>query len=119
MVDMKFQKTGIQPNILSTGEVRVTPYLGSWLTLILEEYDLANDDWKFDNIPEIMDGKNIADFVDPDILKRFLLSPVEKYLKEVLGWRSLKKKKFLWKHREKRRLLKERSQCNLTKRQRI
>jgi nucleolar GTP-binding protein len=31
---------------------------------------LANDEWKYDEIPEIMDGKNIADFVDPDILQR-------------------------------------------------
>lgn len=30
-------------------------------------YDLENDDWKFDAIPEIMDGKNVADFFDPDI----------------------------------------------------
>lgn len=30
-------------------------------------YQLANDEWKFDVIPEIMDGKNIADFVDPEI----------------------------------------------------
>jgi len=29
---------------------------------------LANPEWKYDDIPEIMDGKNIADFVDPDIL---------------------------------------------------
>lgn len=28
---------------------------------------LANDDWKYDTIPEIMDGKNVADFIDPDI----------------------------------------------------
>ena len=34
------------------------------------EYLLANDDWKFDPIPEIYNGKNIADFVDPDILKK-------------------------------------------------
>eukprot|EP00960_Hanusia_phi_P038035 753252-Hanusia_phi.AAC.1 len=33
-----------------------------------EQYlGLKKDDWKFDIIPEIMDGKNIADFVDPDI----------------------------------------------------
>jgi nucleolar GTP-binding protein len=30
-------------------------------------YDLATDDWKFDRIPEIMDGKNVADYVDADI----------------------------------------------------
>ncbi|KAJ1622444.1 P-loop containing nucleoside triphosphate hydrolase protein [Pavlovales sp. CCMP2436] len=35
------------------------PYQSYW--------DLKNEDWKFDVIPEIMDGKNIADFVDADI----------------------------------------------------
>ncbi|KAJ2911842.1 hypothetical protein MD484_g8573, partial [Candolleomyces efflorescens] len=30
-------------------------------------YLLENPEWKFDVIPEIMNGKNIADFVDPDI----------------------------------------------------
>lgn len=28
---------------------------------------MENDDWKFDVVPEIMDGKNVADFIDPDI----------------------------------------------------
>lgn len=31
---------------------------------------LKSDDWTQDAIPEIWNGKNIADFVDPDILKR-------------------------------------------------
>ena len=35
-----------------------------------ENYILANAEWKYDIIPEIMDGKNIADFVDPDILEK-------------------------------------------------
>ncbi|EGF80016.1 hypothetical protein BATDEDRAFT_19897 [Batrachochytrium dendrobatidis JAM81] len=30
-------------------------------------YMLANDDWKYDVIPEIMNGKNVADFIDPEI----------------------------------------------------
>ena len=30
-------------------------------------YRLEDDSWKYDIIPEIMDGHNIADFVDPDI----------------------------------------------------
>lgn len=33
-------------------------------------YVLENDDWKFDTIPEFMDGKNIMDFFDADIEKR-------------------------------------------------
>ncbi|KAF8634272.1 hypothetical protein AX17_004229 [Amanita inopinata Kibby_2008] len=32
-----------------------------------EDYILKNPDWKQDTMPEIMDGKNIADFIDPDI----------------------------------------------------
>lgn len=36
----------------------------------IKHYTLANDDWRTDNIPEIMDGKNVADFVDPDIEAR-------------------------------------------------
>lgn len=42
-------------------------YRGPDLT---KQYDLKNDAWKTDAVPEIMDGKNIADFVDADILKR-------------------------------------------------
>jgi len=34
-----------------------------------KEYLLANDEWKYDKIPELLDGKNIADYVDPDILE--------------------------------------------------
>ena len=32
-----------------------------------ENYILENDEWKFDIMPEIIDGKNIADFIDPDV----------------------------------------------------
>lgn len=35
-----------------------------------KNYMLKDEDWKNDIMPEIMDGKNIADFVDPDILER-------------------------------------------------
>ena len=35
-----------------------------------ENYMLANEDWKNDIMPEIMDGKKIADFIDPDILEK-------------------------------------------------
>lgn len=30
-------------------------------------FDLENDDWKHDKVPEFFNGKNVADFVDPDI----------------------------------------------------
>ena len=38
--------------------------------LFSENYLLDNPEWKEDIIPEIMDGKNVADFIDPDILEK-------------------------------------------------
>lgn len=38
--------------------------------LVTENYMLKNDDWKYDVIPEIQDGKNVADFIDPDIFDK-------------------------------------------------
>eukprot|EP01127_Copromyxa_protea_P006623 TRINITY_DN16637_c0_g1_i1.p1 TRINITY_DN16637_c0_g1~~TRINITY_DN16637_c0_g1_i1.p1 ORF type:complete len:664 (+),score=148.74 TRINITY_DN16637_c0_g1_i1:56-1993(+) len=35
-----------------------------------KRYLLENDDWKFDKIPEVMDGKNIMDFYDPQLLTK-------------------------------------------------
>ena len=32
-----------------------------------EHFLLEKDEWKYDKVPEIMDGKNIWDYVDPDI----------------------------------------------------
>ena len=32
-----------------------------------ENYVLAEQEWRYDHIPEIMDGKNVADFIDPEI----------------------------------------------------
>ena len=32
-----------------------------------DEYRLENDEWREDRVPEILRGKNVADFVDPDI----------------------------------------------------
>jgi nucleolar GTP-binding protein len=43
---------------------------GVWVPDYREVYDLKDESWKFDTIPEIIDGKNIADFVDADILHK-------------------------------------------------
>lgn len=37
---------------------------------IKKNYLLKNPDWKYDVMPEIRNGKNFADFIDPDILDR-------------------------------------------------
>lgn len=35
-----------------------------------KNYILKNEEWKYDIIPEILEGKNISDYIDPDILKK-------------------------------------------------
>ncbi|GMM41819.1 hypothetical protein FOG51_03246 [Hanseniaspora uvarum] len=38
-----------------------------------DKYILENDEWKNDKIPEIIDGKNIADYIDPEIMEKLRL----------------------------------------------
>lgn len=59
----------------STSKVRFSVFLpysrsADQSAMSAEDYILANDEWKNDVIPEIMDGKNIADFIDPDIAEK-------------------------------------------------
>jgi hypothetical protein len=53
---------------------------------IAEDYILANDEWKNDIIPEIMDGKNIADFIDPDIAEKLEALEREEGMLEAEGF---------------------------------
>ncbi|KAK3018533.1 hypothetical protein RJ639_005099 [Escallonia herrerae] len=43
---------------------------GVYSASLKKHYLLANDEWKEDIMPEIFDGHNVYDFVDPDILQR-------------------------------------------------
>ncbi|ONI06180.1 hypothetical protein PRUPE_5G046000 [Prunus persica] len=43
---------------------------GVYSASLKKNYILANDEWKEDLMPEILDGHNVYDFVDPDILRR-------------------------------------------------
>ncbi|MCL7025564.1 hypothetical protein MKW94_019435 [Papaver nudicaule] len=43
---------------------------GVYSASLKKHYILAHDEWKEDNMPEILDGHNVYDFVDPDILER-------------------------------------------------
>ena len=46
---------------------------GVWAPDYREQYDLLDPEWRFDAIPQILDGKNIADYFDPDIEERLRL----------------------------------------------
>jgi len=58
---------------------------GVWAPDYREQYELKDDEWKFDAIPEIIDGKNVADYIDPDISKKLadLEMEEEQLLKEL------------------------------------
>ncbi|XP_010243461.1 PREDICTED: nucleolar GTP-binding protein 1-like [Nelumbo nucifera] len=43
---------------------------GVYSANLKKNYILASDEWKEDIMPEIIDGHNVADFIDPDILQR-------------------------------------------------
>jgi len=43
---------------------------GVYSASLKKHYILGNDEWKEDIMPEIMDGHNVYDFIDPDILHR-------------------------------------------------
>ena len=56
---------------------------GVWAPDYRELYDLADPEWRFDAIPEIIDGKNIADYIDPDIAAR--LEALEQEEEQILA----------------------------------
>ncbi|KAF8406489.1 hypothetical protein HHK36_008578 [Tetracentron sinense] len=43
---------------------------GVYSASLKKHYILAHDEWKEDIMPEILDGHNVYDFIDPDILQR-------------------------------------------------
>ena len=40
---------------------------GAYSVDLKKNYILGDEEWKYDVLPEIMDGKNVYDFIDPDI----------------------------------------------------
>ncbi|KAL0201285.1 hypothetical protein M9458_004472, partial [Cirrhinus mrigala] len=60
--------------------------LGDDYTLDLQKYwDLMNPEEKQDKIPEIWEGHNIADYIDPEIMKRLEDLEQEEELREKAG----------------------------------
>ncbi|XP_075900599.1 GTP-binding protein 4 [Nelusetta ayraudi] len=60
--------------------------LGDDYILDLQKYwDLMNEDEKQDKIPEVWEGHNIADYIDPDIMKKLHELEREEDLKERAG----------------------------------
>jgi nucleolar GTP-binding protein len=51
-----------------------------------KNYLLENDEWKNDKVPEIFEGKNVYDFVDPDIEAKLAALEVEEEKLEAEGY---------------------------------
>jgi len=45
---------------------------GVWAPDYRKQYDLKDPEWRFDAIPQILNGKNIQDYIDPDIEAKLL-----------------------------------------------
>lgn len=51
-----------------------------------ESYDLADADWNHDKVPEFFKGRNVADYVDPDIEEKLAQLEVEEERLEKEGY---------------------------------
>lgn len=51
-----------------------------------KNYDLANPDWNHDKVPEFFNGKNVADYVDPDIEEKLAQLEAEEDRLEAEGY---------------------------------
>lgn len=51
-------------------EIGLNPWLGIYTQDLRRDWQLADDSWKYDIQPEIVNGKNVADFIDPDIAEK-------------------------------------------------
>ena len=51
-----------------------------------EQYKLEDDDWKHDRVPELFDGKNVYDFIDPDIENKLAALEEEEDKLEAKGY---------------------------------
>jgi len=54
--------------------------------LFTEWWDLENPDEKHDTIPEIWEGRNIADYIDPQIFNKLEELEKEEELREQAGF---------------------------------
>lgn len=51
-----------------------------------QDYKLEHDDWKHDRVPEVFNGKNVYDFIDPDIESKLAALEEEEEKLEANGY---------------------------------
>lgn len=68
----KYDKTDPERRLLARDEEEANGGAGVFNVDLKRDYLLADPSWKYDKIPEILDGKNVYDYVDPDIEAKLL-----------------------------------------------
>ncbi|EAQ88195.1 hypothetical protein CHGG_04814 [Chaetomium globosum CBS 148.51] len=63
----KYDKNDPERRLLARDEEEANGGAGVFNVDLRKDYILADPSWKHDRIPEILDGKNVYDYVDPDI----------------------------------------------------
>ena len=77
------ETTSAQPRKKLEREIELE--MGEDYFLDLKKNYLVDESERYDDIPEILDGKNIADYIDPDILKRLEELEREEEMREAAG----------------------------------
>lgn len=63
----KYDKTDPERRKLARDIEEENGGAGVYNVNLKDKYILENEEWKYDKIPEVFDGKNVYDFIDPDI----------------------------------------------------
>ncbi|KAL2159843.1 hypothetical protein VTH06DRAFT_1976 [Thermothelomyces fergusii] len=63
----KYDKNDPERRVLARDIEEANGGAGVYNVDLRKDYILADPSWKYDKIPEIFDGKNVYDYVDPDI----------------------------------------------------
>ncbi|CAF9918097.1 MAG: Nucleolar GTP-binding protein 1 [Alectoria fallacina] len=51
-----------------------------------DQYKVDDEDWRYDRVPEVFDGKNVCDFIDPDIETKLAALEEEEEKLEAKGY---------------------------------
>ena len=81
--DTTAESASVQPRKKLERDIELE--MGDDYFLDLKKHYLIDESEQYDDIPEILDGKNIADYIDPDIMKRLEELEREEEMREAAG----------------------------------
>ncbi len=63
----KYDRNDPERKVLARDIEEANGGAGVYNVNLKDKYMLENDEWKYDKVPEVFDGKNVYDFIDPEI----------------------------------------------------